>query len=115
VVWVLASGGTGALLVSPFNVEWECYAWAGGVEESMFCFFSVVFPVRCISSISTRFYFRKNTFCFLPLVIIFKTQLLLECDILVGGDSGYSSLYLVGQAQYMSWNMYMINIQRRNK
>jgi hypothetical protein len=27
-VWELVSGsGVGALLVSPFNVEWECYAW----------------------------------------------------------------------------------------
>jgi hypothetical protein len=30
------SGGTGALLVSPFNVEWGCYARAGGVEVSEF-------------------------------------------------------------------------------
>jgi hypothetical protein len=36
VVWELASGGsTGALLVSPFNVEWECYVQARGVEESV--------------------------------------------------------------------------------
>jgi hypothetical protein len=26
------SGSVGALLVSPFNVKWECYAQAGGVE-----------------------------------------------------------------------------------
>jgi hypothetical protein len=32
------------LLLSPFNVEWGCYAQAGGVEESEFCLFSVVFP-----------------------------------------------------------------------
>jgi hypothetical protein len=31
--------GVGALLVSPFNVEWECYAQPGGVEESKFCLF----------------------------------------------------------------------------
>jgi hypothetical protein len=39
-IWALLSGGgAGALLVSLFNVEWECYAWAGGVEESKFCLF----------------------------------------------------------------------------
>jgi hypothetical protein len=52
----------GALLVSPFNVEWGCYARAGGVEESKFCLFLLVFPVRCFSSISPRFYFRKHAF-----------------------------------------------------
>jgi hypothetical protein len=40
---------------------------AGGVEESKFCLFSVVFPVRCISSVSPRFYFRRYAFCFLYL------------------------------------------------
>jgi hypothetical protein len=73
-VWALASGGAGALLVSPFNVKWRCYAQAGGVEESKFCFFSVVFPVRCISSVSPRFYFRKHAFCFLPLVAILESS-----------------------------------------
>jgi hypothetical protein len=67
-VWELVSGGAGALLVSPFNMEWGCYAWAGGVEESEFCFFLVVFPSRHISSVSPRFYFRNHAFCFLPLV-----------------------------------------------
>jgi hypothetical protein len=70
---MLASGGMGALLVSPFNVKWGCYAQAGGVEESKFCLFSVVFPVRCISSISPRFYFRKHAFCFLPLAVILES------------------------------------------
>jgi hypothetical protein len=46
VVWALASGDVGALLVSLFNVEWEYYVWAGDVEESKFCLFLVVFPVR---------------------------------------------------------------------
>jgi hypothetical protein len=68
--WALASVSTGALLLSPFNVKWECYVWAGGVEESKFCLFSVVFPVRFFSSISPRFYFRKHAFCFLPLAAI---------------------------------------------
>jgi hypothetical protein len=76
VVWELASGGIGALLVSPFNVEWGCYVWAGGVEESDFCLFSVVFPVRCISNVSPRFYFRKHAFCFLPLVTILESYLI---------------------------------------
>jgi hypothetical protein len=73
-VWALASGSAEALLVSPFNVKWRCYAQAGGVEESKFCLFSVVFPVRCISSISPRFYFRKHAFCFLSLVAIFESS-----------------------------------------
>jgi hypothetical protein len=68
----MASGGAGALLVSPFTVEWGCYAWAGGVEESEFCLL-VIFPVRCISSVSPRFYFRKHTFCFFPLVAILES------------------------------------------
>jgi hypothetical protein len=54
-------------------MEWGCYAWAGGVEESKFCLFLVAFPVKCISSISSRFYFRKHTFCFLPLATILES------------------------------------------
>jgi hypothetical protein len=60
-------------LVSLFTVEWGCYAWAGSVEKSEFCLLLVVFPVRCISSVSPRFYFRKHTFCFLPLVAILES------------------------------------------
>jgi hypothetical protein len=71
--WTLVSGGAGTLLVSPFNVEWGCYVQAGGVEESKFCLFSVVFPVRCISSISPRFYFKEHAFCFLSLVAILES------------------------------------------
>jgi hypothetical protein len=55
-------------------MEWGCYAQAEGVEESKFCLFSVVFPARCISSISPRFYFRKHAFCFLPLVTILESS-----------------------------------------
>jgi hypothetical protein len=33
----------------------------------------VVFPVRCISSVSPRFNFRKHAFCFLPLVAILES------------------------------------------
>jgi hypothetical protein len=54
-------------------MEWGCYAWARGVEESEFYLFLVVFPARCISSVSPRFYFRKHTFCFLPLVTILES------------------------------------------
>jgi hypothetical protein len=74
--WELASGGVGALLVSPFTMEWRCYAWAGGVEgseELEFYLFLVVFPARCTSSVSPRFYFRKHAFCFLPLVAILES------------------------------------------
>jgi hypothetical protein len=70
----LASGGVEALLVSLFNLEWGCYAQAGGVEELEFCLFLVVFPVRCISSVSPRVYFRKHDFCFLPLVAILESR-----------------------------------------
>jgi hypothetical protein len=34
-----------------------------------------VFPVMCISSVSPRFYFRKHTFCFLPLSAILESLL----------------------------------------
>jgi hypothetical protein len=47
------------------EVEMLCTGWrCGGVK---FCLFLVVFTVRCISSVSPRFYFRKHAFCFLPL------------------------------------------------
>jgi hypothetical protein len=86
-VWALPSGGgTGAFLVSPFNVKWRCYAQAGGVEESKFCLFLVVFPVMCISSISPRFYFRKHTFCFLPLATILESSPVMA--LLLGGVEG---------------------------
>jgi hypothetical protein len=63
----------GGPLVSLFNVKWKCFAQAGGVEGSKFCLFFVVFPIRCISSISPRFYFRRHTFCFLPLATILES------------------------------------------
>jgi hypothetical protein len=50
--------------------EVRCFAQAGGVEESKFCLFLVVFPVRCVSSVSPRFYFRRHTFSFHPLATI---------------------------------------------
>jgi hypothetical protein len=69
----LESGSMGALLVSPFNVEWGFYEQAGGVEASEFCLFLMVFPARCISSVSPRFYFRKHAFCFIPPVAILES------------------------------------------
>jgi hypothetical protein len=53
--------------------------WCGGavcglgVEVLEFCLFLVVFPTRCISSISPKVYFRKDAFCFLPLVAILES------------------------------------------
>jgi hypothetical protein len=48
-----------------------CTAWGcGGIKVLPL---SVVFPVRCISSVSPKFYFRKHTFCFLPLVAILES------------------------------------------
>jgi hypothetical protein len=41
------SGGMRALLVSLFNMEWRCYAQAGGVVVLEFYLFLVVFPARC--------------------------------------------------------------------
>jgi hypothetical protein len=74
-VWALASGGgTGALLVSPFNVKWRCSAQAGGVEGSKFCLFSVALPEGCVSSISPRFHFRRHAFCFLLLATILENS-----------------------------------------
>jgi hypothetical protein len=95
VIGELASDSAGALLVSPFNVEWGCYAWAGGVEESKFCLFLVVFPVKCISIVSLIFYFMKCTFCFFPLVAILESLLLRFWKDLseeASGDSTYSCL-----------------------
>jgi hypothetical protein len=40
---MLLSSPCGLHLPKPFNVKWRCYAQAGGVEESKFCLFSVVF------------------------------------------------------------------------
>jgi hypothetical protein len=83
-VWALVSDGSmGALLVFPFNMKWRCYAQAGDVEESKFCLFWVVFPVICISSISPRFYFRRHSFCFLPLAAIYIPVLHIKCIFIV--------------------------------
>jgi hypothetical protein len=73
----------GALLVSLFKMEWRCSVQAGVVEESKFCLFSVVFPVRCISSVSPRFYFRRHTFCFLPLAAIFSIYFSITLKVMI--------------------------------
>jgi hypothetical protein len=75
----MPSGGMGAPLISPFNMEWRCYVQAGGVAVLEFYFFSMVLPVRCISSISPRFYFSRHAFWFFPLVAILES--LLGCDL----------------------------------
>jgi hypothetical protein len=41
--------------VSLYIVVWGSYVWARGAEVSKFCLFLVVFPARCVSSISARF------------------------------------------------------------
>jgi hypothetical protein len=64
---------TQALLISLFNVKWRCSVQAGGVEGSKFCLFSVALLVRCVSSISLRFHFRRQAFCFLPLATILES------------------------------------------
>jgi hypothetical protein len=51
-IWAWVTGGWGALLVSPFKVNWRCSALAGGVEGSKFCLFSMVLPARCVPSVS---------------------------------------------------------------
>jgi hypothetical protein len=71
-IWAQATGGPGALLVSPFNVKWRCSALAGGVEGSKFCLFLVVLPARCVSSVSPRFHYRRHAFCFHPLAAILE-------------------------------------------
>jgi hypothetical protein len=63
----------GGLLISLFNVKWRCYVQAGGVEESKFASSQWFFLLRCISSVSPRFYFRRHAFCFLPLAAILES------------------------------------------
>jgi hypothetical protein len=74
-VWVLVTGGPGALLVSPFNVKWRFSVQAGGVEGSKLCLFSVIMPEKCVSGISPRFHYRRLAFCFLPVAAILESPL----------------------------------------
>jgi hypothetical protein len=73
-VWARATGGPGALLVSPFNVKWRFSAPAGGVEGSKFCLFSVIMPAKCVSSVSPRFLYRRLAVCFLPLAAVLESS-----------------------------------------
>jgi hypothetical protein len=72
-VWARATGGLGALLVSPFNMKWRFSEPAGGVEGSKLCLFSVIMPTKCVSSVSPRFHSRRLAFCFLPLATILES------------------------------------------
>jgi hypothetical protein len=72
-VWAPATGGPGALLVSPFNVKWRFSAPARGVEGSELCLFSVIMPAKCVSGVSPRFHYRRVSFCFLPLAAILES------------------------------------------
>jgi hypothetical protein len=73
-IWVPATGGPGALLVSPFNMKWRFSAPAGGVEGSKLCLFSVIMPAKCVSGVSPRFHYRRLAFCFLPLAAILESS-----------------------------------------
>jgi hypothetical protein len=73
-VWAPATGGPGALLVSPLNVKWKFSALAGGVEGTKLCLFSVIMPARCVSSVSPGFHYRRLTFCLLPLAAILESS-----------------------------------------
>jgi hypothetical protein len=46
------------------------------VEESKLCFFSVIMPAKCVSSISPRFHYGRLAFCFLPLAAILEFRIL---------------------------------------
>jgi hypothetical protein len=76
VVLAPATGGPGALLVSPFNMKWRFSAPAGGVEVLKLCLFSLIMPAKCVSSVSPRFHYRRLAFCFLPLAAILESHIL---------------------------------------
>jgi hypothetical protein len=69
-----ATGGPGALLVSPFKLKWRFSAPAGDVEGSKLCLFSVIMPAECVSP---RFHYRRLAFCFLPPAAILESPVLL--------------------------------------
>jgi hypothetical protein len=66
--WHPAAGEPSWFLHLPWSGDAMCML--GGVVVLDFYLFLVVFPARCISSVSPRFYFRRHAFCFLPLVTI---------------------------------------------
>jgi hypothetical protein len=85
-IWAQATGGQGALLVSPFNVKWRFSAPGGGVEGSKLCLFSMIMPAKCVSSFSPRFHYRRLAFCFLPLAAILESlycENFCKCPILI--------------------------------
>jgi hypothetical protein len=45
------------------------------VEGSKLCLFSVIMPSKCVSSISSRFHYRRLIFCFLPLAAILESPI----------------------------------------
>jgi hypothetical protein len=67
----LASGCTGALLLSQCNVSWRSFVWARGSGCLSFDYSWCFFPAKCGSSISTGFsIYRANTIFFCTLVAI---------------------------------------------
>jgi hypothetical protein len=72
-IWAPVTSSPGALLVSMCNLKWRFSAWAGGVEGSKSYLFSVIMPAKCVSSVSTRFHYRRLTFCILPLAAILES------------------------------------------
>jgi hypothetical protein len=66
-----ASGCTGALLCSQYNVAWRSFVWARGSEYQNFASSWWFFSAKCCSSLSARFLtYRTHAACFLPLVAI---------------------------------------------
>jgi hypothetical protein len=58
--------------------------WSGDAMHQLevwrsqsFASFQWFFPVRCISNVSPRFYFRRHAFCFLPLAVTLKSSKLI--------------------------------------
>jgi hypothetical protein len=73
-IWCLAAQEPSLFLCITWHGEVMC---AGGPVVSEFCFVLVVFPARCVSSISARFLlYGSHTICFLFLVAILETPLM---------------------------------------
>jgi hypothetical protein len=66
------TGGPGALLVSPFNVEILCAGWrCGGVKVMPFL---SDYACKVCLSVSSRFHYKRLAFCFLPLAAILESS-----------------------------------------
>jgi hypothetical protein len=74
--------------------DWRC----GGVKDLPLL---VAFPIRCISSISPRFYFRRHAFYFLPLATILEFS---PFFLNVRLESGLYISHEVAEWQYSSRN-----------